>query len=166
MSFARPACRVPVLGSSCRVTSSMRQTSAVITRLVCACSWCRPPQPPSNTPTPNTNIRGLVISSRAGHHHPCRAVTLWIRRASHACAPGRPPDGTDAPDRTYPRHPPLTAPAPTAETGWLVISSRVGHHHPCRAVTPWIRRISHACAPGRPRTGPTPRTELTPVTPH
>ena len=76
------------------------------------------------------------------------------------------PDGTDAPDRTYPHHPPPTAPTPTAETGWLVISSRAGHYHPCDAVAPSIRRISHAGAPGRPRTGPTPRTELASVTPH
>ena len=130
-----------------------------------------PRHPPPTAPTPTAETGWLVISSRVGHHHPCRAVRTWIRRCiSHACAPARPPDGTDAPDGTssYPRElePPPTAPTPTAETGWLVISSRVGHHHPCRAVRTWIRRTSHACAPARRRTGPTPRTELTPVTPH
>ena len=183
-----------------------------------------PRHPPPTAPTPTAETGWLVISSRVGHHHPCRAVRTWIRRCiSHACAPARrrtgptprteptppspptdradthcrdrlarnfepsgpppslpcrpnvdppahqprlcarpAPDGTDAPDG----HPPPTAPTPTAETGWLVISSRVGHHHPCRAVRTWIRRTSHACAPARRRTGPTPRTELTPVTPH
>jgi hypothetical protein len=76
------------------------------------------------------------------------------------------PDGTDAPDRTYPRHPPPNALTPTDETCWLLISSRVGHLFTCLSFSPWFRRICHAWAPGGPRTGPTPRTELTPVTPH
>ena len=143
------------------------------------------PAGPGRDQRPGPNLPLSPPTDRAGTH--CRDLLacnfgpsrpLPSLPCSHAVDPAhqprlcaRPaPDGTDAPDG----HPPPTARTPTAETGSLVISSRVGYYHPCRAVRTWIRRcISHACAPACPWTGPTPRMELqvqlevsTPVTPH
>ena len=57
-------------------------------------------------------------------------------------APDAGPAGTDAPDG----HPPPTAPTPTAETGWLVISSRAPPYGRGRGLPLCHRRPSHACA--------------------
>ena len=90
----------------------------------------------------------LVISSRAGHYYPCRAVRTWIRRTSHACAPAQPQTAptpwtelTPLTPHRMRRHPLARLVGCRANATWVRASVRA-------SVRPCIHASTHACMRG------------------